>query len=116
MSLSLPETAPPVSSAVGAAAYRIVQESITNVTRHAGGSHVEVRVGWDGEDLTVRVTDDGGRPPERTGPQPHHVGHGITGMRERCRLLGGRLDAGPSPGGGFEVSARLPTVGPRSVR
>ncbi|MCX5343740.1 sensor histidine kinase [Streptomyces atratus] len=95
-----------LAPATGAAAYRIVQESLTNAVRHAGaGVQVRVAVAPDGGNaLRVTVTDDGTGPP-KDGSAP---GFGIVGMRERARSTGGTLDAGPRPGGGFEVSALLP--------
>lgn len=95
-----------LAPAAGAAAYRIVQESLTNAVRHAGAG---VRVGVVVEPagpgaLRVTVTDDGTGPVD-DGSAP---GFGIVGMRERARSTGGTLDAGPRPGGGFEVSALLP--------
>ncbi|MGW6296197.1 sensor histidine kinase [Streptomyces sp. NPDC055058] len=93
-----------VPPAVGAAAYRIVQEALTNVVRHAGPDPA-VRVGLRAEDgaLHLSVTDDGTGPPPGRPP-----GFGLTGMRERARSVGGTLDAGPREGGGFHVTARLP--------
>nr|MDT0658510.1 histidine kinase [Micromonospora sp. DSM 115978] len=86
---------------VDLAAYRIVQEALTNVTRHAAANVAVVRVRPDGDDVLVEVEDDGhggaGAP-----------GSGIVGMGERTRALGGSLSTGPGPGGGFLVSARLP--------
>ncbi|MEU5819903.1 histidine kinase [Streptomyces sp. NPDC047803] len=91
--------------AIGAAAYRIVQESLTNAVRHAGaGVRVRVVVEPAGGALRVTVTDDGTGPVD-DGSAP---GFGILGMRERARSTGGTLTAGPRPGGGFEVSALLP--------
>jgi signal transduction histidine kinase len=90
-------------AAVDQAAYRILQESITNVIRHAGPARVTVEVAYEQSDLRVRVTDDGSGCDGTAG-----TGRGIEGMRERCALLGGDLTAGPRGGGGFEVSARLP--------
>jgi signal transduction histidine kinase len=108
-------------------AYRIVQEALTNVLKHAGpGAHAEVRLGGDSRGIVIEVLDDGKglEPPSAaTGPfrpaeppvgdRQHRQspGHGIVGMRERARLLGGTLDAGPRPGGGFRVAAHLPTGG-----
>ena len=89
--------------AVDRAAYRIVQESITNVIRHAGPARVTVEVAYESSDLRVRVADDGSGCDGAGG-----AGRGIEGMRERCALLGGDLTAGPRAGSGFEVSARLP--------
>jgi signal transduction histidine kinase len=95
--------------AVDLAGYRIVQESLTNVVRHAGATHATVTVAADGETLLVEVSDDGtGAPAAGNG---NGTRQGIVGMRERARALGGTLEAGPRPEGGFRVSARLPTGG-----
>lgn len=91
--------------AVDTAAYRILQESITNVIRHAGPTKVTVALAQGVDDLTIRVSDEGRGPADSNGS-----GRGIQGMRERCALLGGELTAGPRPAGGFEVYARLPVV------
>ena len=92
---------------VDRAAFRIAQEALTNVTRHAGDARATVRVGYGNEELTLQVVDDGhGDPAPDAGS-----GRGIAGMRERAAALGGRLDAGPRPGGGFRVYARLPLNG-----
>jgi signal transduction histidine kinase len=90
--------------AVGAAAYRIVQEALTNAVRHAGPAPaVRLRLYDEPGALRVSVTDDG------TGPLPGGTpGFGLVGMRERARSVGGTLDAGPRPDGGFEVTAALP--------
>ncbi|HEU4396436.1 MAG TPA: sensor histidine kinase [Actinomycetota bacterium] len=93
--------------AVDLACYRIVQESLTNVVRHAGAGHATVTITADGDALVVEVTDDGaGSPGSGNGAR-----QGIVGMRERARALGGTLHAGPRPEGGFQVSARLPVRG-----
>ena len=93
-------TASPVPAAVELAAYRIVQEALTNVTRHARARTVTVRLAYD-HGLIVEVVDDGvGGPAE--------PGNGIKGMRERAGALGGTVEAGPRPGGGFRVAAHLP--------
>jgi signal transduction histidine kinase len=99
--------ATPVPAAVELAAYRIVQEALTNVTRHAHAREVTVRVTYD-DGVTVEVVDDGvGAPvPVSGGPAP--AGNGITGMRERAEALGGTVEAGPVAGGGFRVWAHLP--------
>jgi signal transduction histidine kinase len=89
-------------AAVDLAAYRIVQESLTNVLRHAGTATAAVRVRVAGADLTIEVSDTG-----RGGP-PANGGHGLAGMRERVAALGGSLHAGPRPEGGFAVTATLP--------
>ncbi|WCH97469.1 histidine kinase [Streptomyces moderatus] len=94
--------APP---AVGAAAYRIVQEALTNVVRHAGPEPaVRVALYEEMGALRLSVADDG-----RAGPCAQSPGYGLVGMRERARSVGGTLDAGPREEGGFEVSAVLPT-------
>ena len=86
-------------------AYRIVQEALTNALRYAPGSTVGVTVTY-GRDLQLEVRDDGARVNGT--PPPTGSGHGIVGMRERAALFGGELEAGPAPGGGFLVRARLP--------
>jgi signal transduction histidine kinase len=99
--------------AVDLACYRIVQESLTNVVRHAAASSVTVTVAADGDTLVVEVTDDGpGAPGAGNG---NGTRQGIVGMRERARALGGTLEAGPRPEGGFRVSARLPAMGARGA-
>jgi signal transduction histidine kinase len=93
----------PLPAGTDLAAFRIVQESLTNVTRHAGPASATVLVRYGPDDLTVRVDDDGRGPAAATGN-----GNGIRGMRERVAALGGELTTGPRPGGGFRVQARLP--------
>jgi signal transduction histidine kinase len=87
-------------------AYRIAQEALTNVTRHAPAARATLQIMRDASQLTITVTDDG------SGGDPHddvaHPGFGIAGMRERALLHGGDFRAGPRPGGGFEVVAVLP--------
>jgi len=95
---------------VDGAAYRIVQEALTNVARHAGPATATVRLTYGEQDLTVQVDDNGRGPAARP---PRAAGTGITGMRERVAALGGELYAGPRPGGGFRVQARLPVNGTR---
>jgi signal transduction histidine kinase len=105
-----PAALPP---AVDLAAYRVVQESLTNVVRHAGPARATVRVAYDGAGVEVEVTDDGaGGSASAAGPG---AGHGIAGMRERVAALGGELRAGPRPQGGFQVSARLPLAVERAA-
>jgi signal transduction histidine kinase len=99
-------------SAVDQAAYRILQESITNAIRHAGRARVTVTLRYGPGVLELLVTDDG-RGPD--GPAAPGGGQGIVGMRERAELLGGELTAGPRPGGGFQVRARLPLPPERAV-
>ncbi|WP_280401454.1 sensor histidine kinase [Nocardia carnea] len=104
-----PEPVPVLPSAVGSAAYRIVQESLTNVIRHVGPTRVTVTLEPVVDALHIRVIDEGPRTPSQTSTGSPS-GRGIAGMRERCRLLGGELDAKPRPNGGFEVTASLPLV------
>ena len=102
-------TVRPLPFGVDVAAYRIAQEALTNVARHAGPATATVRITYGEEDLTVQV-DDNGRRTARPAPAG---GTGIAGMRERAAALGGELYAGPRPGGGFRVRARLPLTGAR---
>ena len=98
----------PLSAEVDHSAYRILQESLTNVLRHAGpGAAATVGLQYQPEALTITVTDSGGHGG--VGP-PDGTGHGIRGMRERAASVGGGLTAGPLPGGGFQVQATLPTA------
>jgi len=90
-------------SLVDASAYRIVQEALTNVIRHAEASRVDVKVGLEEDNLRVTVSDNG-----RGVPEGAKEGHGIPGMRERAIALGGSFEAGPLRGGGYEVRVRLP--------
>ncbi|MGW7723185.1 sensor histidine kinase [Streptomyces canus] len=95
-------------AAVDLAAYRIVQESLTNTLRHAGGAdEVRLTVTADGERIRITVADNGRMPSGRSAGAG--AGRGLVGMRERVRMLGGSLRAGPAPGGGFVVEAELPT-------
>jgi signal transduction histidine kinase len=97
--------APP--TAVDSAAYRIVQESLTNVLRHVGPTRVRIGIDFGVDLLELQVTNEEGC--SRTGASPSPTpGRGILGMRERCQLLGGDLEAGRTPDGGFAVVARLP--------
>ncbi|TMQ97507.1 sensor histidine kinase [Actinomadura soli] len=91
----------PLPPDVDLSAYRIVQEAITNVVRHAGTSECRVTIGYGDEELSIEVDDDGRGGVVGTG-------YGIVGMRERVGLLGGEFAAGPRPGGGFRVAARIP--------
>jgi signal transduction histidine kinase len=104
--LKVTGTAPPLPAAVELAAYRIIQESLTNVARHAGRVRVTVRVTYEHANVRVQIDDDGTATSD--GPAAIGTGSGITGMRERAAGLGGYLSAGFRPGGGFRVSASLP--------
>ncbi|GAA0652050.1 hypothetical protein GCM10009535_32940 [Streptomyces thermocarboxydovorans] len=127
LTLEVEPPAEPLPSAVDSAAYRILQESITNVIRHTGPTRVTVAVSAGIDHLEIRVTDRGRRRPALlgasvSGPSSNGAGsragtggqagtgpgRGILGMRERCQLLGGDFGAWPTAEGGFEVTARLP--------
>jgi two-component system NarL family sensor kinase len=107
-SLETPEDLPPLSAAVEVAAYRIAQEAMTNVARHAHPKtcHVSLSIDRVGGVLQLEVTDDGvGMPEDR------QAGVGMSSMRERAEELGGTLAVEPGPEGGTHVSARLPLPG-----
>jgi signal transduction histidine kinase len=99
--------------AAGLTVYRIIQEALTNVVKHAGGAAAAVRVAAGPDGVRIAVRNDG--CPHAPGPvlaDPAVAGqHGIVGMRERAAAFGGTLDAGPRPGGGFQVTAFLPVRG-----
>jgi signal transduction histidine kinase len=100
----------PLPDGVALAAYRIVQESLTNTRKHAGpAASAQVTLRYCEDALVLSITDDGrGAATSADG-----AGHGMTGMRERVALYGGTLQAGPRPGGGYQVTARLPMAAPR---
>jgi signal transduction histidine kinase len=102
--VAAPEGGEPLAAMVDASAYRIIQEALTNVLRHAGPAHVVVTIARDEEELLLEVVDDG--PAARTSPSAE--GHGIAGMRERALALGGTFSVGPRPEGGWRVAATLP--------
>jgi signal transduction histidine kinase len=95
------------------AAYRIIQEALTNSARHSGGANASVRLGYGDRGLLIEVADDGGHRPDRPSARAEGSGSGIAGMAERAAALGGTLDAGPRPEGGFQVRAWLPHAGAR---
>ncbi|GAA2905688.1 sensor histidine kinase [Nonomuraea rubra] len=93
------------------AAYRIVQEALTNARRHAPGAAVDVELDYTGDALRLRIRDNGPGPSPGQAAGGHGEtggGHGLAGMRERAVAVGGELRTGPAPGGGFLVEARLP--------
>ncbi|HEY0498377.1 MAG TPA: sensor histidine kinase [Kutzneria sp.] len=103
VTITIQGTETPLPAVVDTTAYRIVQESLTNVLRHANATRAEVLIRYGGDHIDVDITDDG------TGSADHNSdGHGLVGMRERAALLGGAVSAGERPGGGFQVTARLP--------
>ncbi len=95
-----------LGSALEVSAYRLVQEALTNVMKHARGSYTVVELAYHPAQLTVRVTDDGNG--SATPAAAASGGHGMLGMRERVRMFGGSLDAGCRPGGGWLITAVLP--------
>jgi signal transduction histidine kinase len=104
--LSMP-AAPSVPDTVGTAAYRIVQESLSNVIRHAPGARTTVVVDLGSESLDLEIVNEKSAEPGELS-EPDRVGHGLHGMRERVRLLGGSLETGVCDEGGYRVAARLP--------
>jgi signal transduction histidine kinase len=100
----------PLPADIDLSAFRIIQEAVTNVVRHAGTDRCLVWIDQQDGYLSIEVTDSGRGGPA-TGPAAG-TGYGITGMRERAALLGGDFSAGPRPGGGFRVAARLPVPAP----
>jgi signal transduction histidine kinase len=93
-------------SGISLAAYRIVQEALTNVVRHAGQATAHVRVGRERDELVLEITDDG-----RGTPAANPAGHGLVGIRERVAMYDGQLRSGPRATGGFAVEARIPLGG-----
>ena len=92
------------------AAYRIVQEALTNARRHAPGAAVDVELRYAEDWLRLRIRDNGPGQAARS-----RTGHGLLGMRERAAAVGGALQAGDAPGGGFRVEAKLPAKAPDAM-
>jgi signal transduction histidine kinase len=107
-SLSQAGQARPLPAAVDLAAYRIVQESLTNAIRHAGPATASVSLTYDDAELRIDVADTGRGSPA---PAGEGSGHGLIGMRERAASVGGVVEAGPAREGGYRVAARLPLDG-----
>jgi signal transduction histidine kinase len=97
---------PNVPAGAGLSAYRIVQEALTNVIRHAAPAHCQVTITAQDGEICIEVVDDG--PGRRVLPSGPHPGHGLAGMQERALVCGGELTASPLDGRGFQVKARLP--------
>nr|WP_107120521.1 sensor histidine kinase [Streptomyces antibioticus] len=105
LTVTVEGTVPKLSPGTDLAAFRIVQEALTNVVRHSGSRHARVHVdSGDGTTLRLRIDDDG----PATGADAGGSGNGLAGMRERAAALGGTIEAGPRPDGGFRVLAALP--------
>jgi signal transduction histidine kinase len=95
----------PVPASLDLSAYRIVQEALTNVGKHAAGAPASIVLDWGQDALAIEIRNPG---PNGERADSNGAGHGLIGMRERVRMLGGEFDAGPATGGGFVVSAVLP--------
>jgi signal transduction histidine kinase len=95
----------PLPPGVDLTAYRVVQEALTNTIKHATGAKASVAIDHNDGRLEIEITDTGGvqRNPSQTGG-----GRGLIGLRERLAVYGGTLEAGPSPGGGYRIKARVP--------
>ncbi|NUR87288.1 MAG: sensor histidine kinase [Nonomuraea sp.] len=107
--LTVEGRARPLPPGLDLCAYRIVQESLTNVLKHADPGRVEIHIGYGPATLTLRVSNDGASVE---GESRRSRGHGLIGMTERVRLYQGSITAGPLPGGGFEVLATFPLPSP----
>ena len=106
VSLKIEGTARPLPPTVDNSAYRIVQEALTNTLKHADAECIHVRVRYSDE-LSLEIRDDGRAPANGSSG-----GNGLIGMRERIALLGGSVEAGSLPGGGYLVAARIPIEEP----
>jgi signal transduction histidine kinase len=95
-----------LSSTAEIALLRIIQEALTNASKHAPGGSVSLDLDWSSKAIHAKVTNE--RPIKRGGPKGEGTGHGLIGMRERAAIAGGSVSAGPTPEGGYEVSATLP--------
>ncbi|MFF0159856.1 sensor histidine kinase [Streptomyces sp. NPDC005263] len=125
VSLHQEGTARPLPPGVDLTAYRIVQEALTNVTKHAGTENAEVRLVWNRDRVSITVADDGkgsrAAPTAATRPHPstepgRPPGYGLIGMRERATAVGGHLSAGRRPEGGYLVSIQLPLPPAKDTR
>ena len=96
----------PLSQAIELSAYRIVQEGLTNALKHAHATHADVTMSYRPDALHIEVHDDGSGVTSTNGS-----GHGLIGVRERVKIYGGEMSAGPATGGGFILSTRLPLGG-----
>ncbi len=97
----------PLPQMIDLVAFRVVQEALTNVIKHAGTARAQVKVAYAARTLEIDVIDDG-RGPGHPDPGPEESGHGLIGMQERLAVYGGELQTGPGRGGGFHVRARIP--------
>lgn len=111
VTLQVEGDAAPLPRAIELSAYRIVQEALTNTLKHAGASRADVVLRYGDADLGIEVCDDGGGAGGAA--SGNGDGHGLVGVRERVTVYGGEMSAGPAPGGGFRLCARLPFDGER---
>jgi signal transduction histidine kinase len=112
VSLTLYGAPRPLSEGAELAAYRVVQESLTNTRKHGGlAAAAAITMSYEPDGLLLRMTDDG----LGGGAASDGIGHGLNGMRERVAMYGGAVQAGPLPGGGYQVTARLPYTGAEAV-
>ena len=111
MDLSVRGERPRLPAGLDLAAYRVIQEAVTNVIKHASTDRCQVTVTYQEETLTLEVTDNGGGPTATSGGELPAAGNGIIGMRERAAMYGGKVRAAPLPGRGFRVTARFPLAG-----
>jgi signal transduction histidine kinase len=105
----------PLPAAVDLAAYRIIQEALTNVLRHARARTVQLDLGYEPERVVIRIRDDGSAASPGQAGSNGQDGHGISGMRERVLALSGQFTAGPHPDGGFQVRCALPLPTPEQA-
>ena len=103
----------PLPAGVDLSAYRIVQEALTNVVKHAGPAHAQVTIRYRDQEVAVEVIDDGPGVAAVAADGRRGTGHGLIGMVERVAAFGGDLEVGPRPGGGSGVAARLPLAADR---
>jgi signal transduction histidine kinase len=112
LSVDAAQSRRPLPPGLDLAAYRVVQEALTNVMKHAGQAQTTVRLDYRPRDLLITVSDDGPPPDAPTvttaGSRAGPGGRGLIGLRERIAVYGGELDAGPRPGGGWRLAARIP--------
>jgi len=107
--LTVHGSARPLPAAVDLAAYRIIQEALTNVLRHTGARAVRLDLRYEPSQVVIRIRDDGSAASPGQAGTNGQDGYGISGMRERALALSGEFTAGPHPGGGFQVWCALPT-------
>jgi signal transduction histidine kinase len=108
--VTLSVTGPPRSlpPQLDLAAYRVLQEGLTNAAKHAGPAEIRVALGWRDHKLEIEISDDGRGPVGGRADRTTGSGYGLIGLQERATSVGGELEAGPAPDGGFRIRATLP--------